>query len=127
MHRRYQTARGCRRPAFATTLGLVTLAWVGAASARCGDAPGDAAAVAAVRTAVEMQCPCAGAVDRGSYMRCAKGVIEDAKNRGILPPACASSVKRRAKEWNFGLRSSVTCLLTNASGRTRWSGEEVGT
>ena len=44
------------------------------ALAKCGDNPGDAAAVAATRAQVDAQCPCGSAMKHGDYVRCARSV-----------------------------------------------------
>lgn len=122
MYRKSIAAPPWRRFLFAVVLGCaVLLACSGAASARCGDAPGDEAAKAVVRAAIEAQCPCASATDRGSYIRCAKGVIDQAKTDGTLPRACASAVKKCAKKSTCGRPGSVTCCRTTASGKVKCS------
>lgn len=116
------TASLIRRLAIHAAFGcLLTVAWSGVASARCGDDPGDEAAKAAVRADVEAQCPCAAATDRGSYIRCAKGVIKAAVDGGTLPRACSSAVKRCATKSTCGRPGSVTCCRTTASGKVKCS------
>jgi hypothetical protein len=101
-------------------IGLLTLAWSDAASARCGDEPGDAAAITAVRAAMEAQCPCAAATDRGTYVRCAKGVVAQAFSQGTLSRSCASSVKKCATKSTCGRPAGfVTCCATTSSGKTK--------
>jgi hypothetical protein len=95
---------------------LMAVAWSAAASAQCGAAPGDATAVAAVRSAINKRCPCASATDRGSYVRCVKGVINQAKRDGMLSLACVSSVKKCATRSTCGRPDSVVCCRTDASG-----------
>src|SRR5258705_6643043 len=75
----------CRRRAVALSLvAVVAIGWSAAASAKCGDAPGDAAAVATTRAAIESACPCAAASDHGAYVRCAKDVVNTAIGTGDL-------------------------------------------
>ena len=101
---------------------LVSVACASSASARCGDDPGDEAAKAAVRAAVESQCPCANAVDRVSYLRCAKDVIAQAVSAGTLQRACSSAVKRCATKSTCGRPPGyVTCCRTTATGKTKCS------
>ena len=99
----------------------VLLAGAGrAASASCGEAAGDAAAISAVRASMEERCPCAAATDRGAYTRCAKRVVEEAVTANQLPAYCAATVKRCATKSTCGRDpGAVTCCRTTSSGRTK--------
>jgi hypothetical protein len=112
----------CRRLIWCLGMtGLVSLGWSAALQAKCGDAPGDPAAIAAARAAIEAQCPCAGATSRGDYVRCAKGVVNAAVADGTLPRNCAGTVKRCASKSTCGRPTYVTCCRTTASGKTKCS------
>ena len=64
------------------------------AAARCGEKPGDAAAVAAVESVVTAQCRCCGAA--APYRRCVAAVVRQAVRARSLPSTCKSKVKRDA-------------------------------
>jgi len=103
---------------------LAAIVWLGwscpAYAARCGTVPGDAAALAATRAAMNAQCPCATATDRGDYVRCAKGVVAQAVEQGMLPQHCASAAKKCATRSTCGRPAGwVTCCRTTASGKTK--------
>src|SRR5581483_413171 len=89
-----------------------------AAHARCGDAPGDAAAVAATRAQVQAQCSCASAVKHSDYVKCARQVAQAAVATGALAPSCQSSVQKCASRSTCGRSGAVTCCVTNRSGKT---------
>ena len=110
----------CRRLPIALSLAaVVAIAWSAAASAKCGDDPGDAVAVAATRAAIESACPCAAASDHGAYVRCARGVVSTAVGTGDLPRSCAGSVKKCVSKSTCGRPGYVTCCRTSASGKTK--------
>src|SRR5262249_24399465 len=89
------------------------------ATATCGSAPGDAAALADVRSLVEQQCDCASAVSRKTYLRCVAAVIEVAVSQRRLPVSCASAVKKCATKSTCGRPCAVTCCRTKANGQTK--------
>jgi hypothetical protein len=89
------------------------------AMAKCGDAPGDAAAIAAVRASIAAQCPCATALSRADYVRCGKTVVSDAVALGTLPRTCAGTVKKCVTKSTCGRPGAVTCCRTTASGRSK--------
>ena len=53
----------------------------------CGDMPGGATALAAVRADVADQCNCATSISHGAFVRCAKHVIERAVALDLRPRA----------------------------------------
>jgi hypothetical protein len=92
-----------------------------ARASHCGQAAGDDAAKATVRTSIALHCPCAGG-SRSAFLRCAKGEIEQAVAHGPLPAYCASTVKRCVTRSTCGRPPGwVTCCRTNATGRTTCS------
>lgn len=112
----------CRRLGVCLGLAAIVLVgWSGAARAKCGDAPGDAAAIAAVRAAIAIQCPCASAVSHGAYVRCAKDVVNAAVGNSTLARNCAGKVKKCATKSTCGRPGYVTCCRTTASGKTKCS------
>ncbi len=100
--------------------GFVVLATVLAvtppALARCG--PGDAAAVADARTAVETACGCATTRSHAIYVACANGTVKQRIAASLLPRRCGAAVERCAMRSTCGKRGVVTCCLTR-KGRTR--------
>lgn len=100
------------------TLGIGMLA---RAEARCGDDPGDAAAVAAARAEVDATCDCAGSETHGAYVGCAAGVANARAEANLLPRNCKGRVKRCAARSTCGKPGFVTCCRTNARGKTRCS------
>lgn len=86
-------------------------------AARCGSDPGDAAAIAATRELVDSQCDCAGAPTHGDYVKCARQVVDAAKNSG-LRKSCASSVLRCASKSICGRPNAVTCCRTTSLAKT---------
>jgi len=99
----------------------LTIGLVAQAEARCGDAPGDAAAVAAARDDVETTCDCAGAATHGAYVSCAAGVANARAEANLLPHNCKGQVKRCAARSTCGKPGAVTCCRTSARGTTRCS------
>lgn len=91
------------------------------AEARCGDAPGDAAAVAAARAEVDTVCDCAGAATHGAYVSCAAGVVNARAQADLLPRNCKGQVKRCAARSTCGKPGFVACCRTSARGKTRCS------
>jgi len=99
---------------------MLSLGWSAEVrAARCGSMLGDDMAKATVRATMEMTCPCAAANSRGDYIRCAKGVVNQAVMDGVLPSYCASTVKKCATRSTCGRPPGwVTCCRTTASGKT---------
>jgi len=85
--------------------------------AKCGDAPGDDAAVTAARAGAEALCNCAGSTNHGQYVKC---VAAEAKRRSDLdssdpdhlPKNCAGAVKKCAAKSICGKPGFVTCCIT---------------
>jgi len=95
---------------------VVVLATARLSLAACGDDPGDAAAVAAARSALDSACPCATATAHGAYMSCARGSL--AMQSG-LRGECRAALTRCAAKSTCGRAGAVTCCRTRASGDTR--------
>jgi hypothetical protein len=92
---------------------LLASARVGLA-AKCGANPGDAAAVAAARQAVEDECNCAGSTNHGQYVKCAAGVANARASADppLLPKSCKGQVKKCAAKSTCGKAGFVTCCIT---------------
>ncbi len=114
--------RACWLFALPLVLGVVRPAFPG-----CGDEPGDAEAVAAVRAQAEATCPCATAASHGQYVRCVKQVANQAARTGQLPAGCRGAVARCAGRSTCGRPGALTCCRTTATGeqtcRTRRGAE----
>jgi hypothetical protein len=98
---------------------LLLLGAVGHAGARCGDGPGDAAAIAAARTQIETDCNCAGAPSHGVYVRCASRVVNQRAGAGTLRRVCKGTVVRCVGRSTCGKPGFVTCCRPAARGGTR--------
>jgi hypothetical protein len=59
----------------AVVLGVLVMAVPGLAAAACDVTGADAGMLAAARAAVDAACPCAEAIGRGPYRRCANDVV----------------------------------------------------
>lgn len=92
------------------------------AQARCGDLPGDGAAVAATRAEIAAVCGCPDARgSRSGYLACARGIVKNNVTLGSLPRACRTDVLRCVSKSTCGRPGAVTCCRTNARGRTTCS------
>ena len=67
-----------------------------AASAACGDDPGDATAVAAAQAAVGAQCDCCALGSRPRALRCIRPLLKAEARAGRLSRGCARTVARDA-------------------------------
>jgi hypothetical protein len=99
--------------------GVLALSFViGAAQAglaKCGDDPGDAAAVLAARQQVEADCHCATAPNHGDFVKCAAGVANQRSSgpSPTLPKNCKGAVTKCAAKSTCGKPGSpVTCCIT---------------
>ena len=84
--------------------------------ARCGDDPGDAAAIAATRAAVETGCPCASAEHHSAYVRCAAKAARSAILSGDLRAECRGVVRKCAARSTCGRPGAITCCRIDYSG-----------
>jgi hypothetical protein len=92
------------------------------AQARCGDAPGDAAALAAARAAVQTSCGCpTTAGSRAGFLSCARGVAANRVAAGLLPGSCRASVMKCANKSTCGKPGALSCCRTNRFGQTSCS------
>jgi len=98
-----------------------TLLWATslALAAKCGEAPGDLAAVEAARDAVRAGCDCEVA-SRAAYMGCVGGVIADRVDGGELPKSCRGAVRQFASRSTCGRADVVACCLKK--GDRPWKG-----
>jgi hypothetical protein len=87
----------------------------GIGHAKCGDNPGDAAAVAAARQDVEDTCDCAGSTNHGQFVKCAAGVANTRAGANQLPKNCKGAVKKCAAKSTCGKPGFVTCCVTKNS------------
>src|SRR4030095_1227065 len=93
----------------------------GQAQAKCGDNPGDDAAVAAARAQVATDCPCGSFTNNGQYVKCAKTVAIDRVGAMTLPSNCKGAVIKCAAKSTCGKPGFVTCCKTSGSGKTTCS------
>src|SRR5262245_66524983 len=102
-------------------LGAILLGIFSSAPARatCGDAPGDAAAVADARAQVEDDCDCAAATSRREYVDCAKAVVAERVAQNLLTAECRGAVRRCAARSTCGRPGAVTCCRTRPNGATK--------
>ena len=84
--------------------------------AKCGDDPGDAAKVLAVRQLAATSCDCSSFTNHGLYVKCVKGVASDQAGLGNLPVQCKSSVTKCAAHSICGKPGFVTCCITSDKG-----------
>lgn len=107
---------------FAAVVGalLIQLALPAVGWAACGDAPGDAADVAAARADVDATCDCAAAASHAAYVRCASGVLAVRTASGRLSSSCKSALRRCASRSTCGRPGAVTCCrITTRGSRCR--------
>jgi predicted dienelactone hydrolase len=76
----------------------------------------DERALVAVRAATESSCPCASALSRGKYRRCAKAAIDAAIDGATLRAECRKDAIRIAKGATCGT-TQVACGSYDADGR----------
>jgi hypothetical protein len=106
--------------------GLLALSFVFVVSDRalakkCGDDPGDNAAVAAARAQVATDCPCGSAANHGEHVRCAAQVANALADADALPKSCKGEVVKCAAKTTCGKPGFVTCCRTNSKGQTKCS------
>ena len=89
------------------------------AQAKCGDAVGDDAAVAAARVQANADCPCASFDNHGQYVKCVKGVAIARADNMTLPKNCKGSVIKCAAKSTCGKPGFVTCCKTTATGKVK--------
>jgi dienelactone hydrolase len=68
----------------------------------------DQRALATLRTDTETQCPCASAVSRGAFQKCARGVVRTSLGSGALRAACRRTATRIDRGAVCG-STKVTC------------------
>ena len=99
--------------------GLLAISFlVGAAQgayAKCGDQPGDTAAVLAAREQVQSDCNCAGGARHGDFVSCAAGIATMRVDNSLLPPNCKGAVKKCAAHSVCGKGRAVTCCITKGT------------
>jgi polyvinyl alcohol dehydrogenase (cytochrome) len=94
-----------------------------APSDRCdegGSAPGDAAALGAVASAAEVNCPCAavaGGDDHAAYVHCVRDVVATAIRAGTLRARCRGRAVRAAELSTCGRSGAVVCCERAAGAR----------
>jgi hypothetical protein len=113
---------------------LAALLVIGAAPvfAKCGDQPGDNAAVLAAREDAATSCPCVSFTNHGQYVKCVKGVANtrsglDSSDPNFLPKDCKSAVVRCAAHSVCGKSGFVTCCIpdTNAIPKCKTKRDEM--
>jgi hypothetical protein len=105
--------------AFGTTFLFFLLALPSFGWARCGDLPGDAAALADARAAIEATCSCSGLPTHGAYVACARGVLSQRVGAGLLSQACGATVRQCATRSSCGVPGAVACCIITSAGKTR--------
>ncbi len=88
-----------------------------ASASRCTDE----AAVAAARTAANVQCDCTGAKNHGQYVKCVGDVAKAMAGTGALPQECKGEVTRCAAKSTCGQNGAVTCCRVDRRGKVRCS------
>jgi len=78
-------------------------------------------AVAATRTMVDAQCPCATATSHREYVRCVAVAVKSAMARGSLPKQCRRAVVHCAAQSTCGRPGFVSCCRTTANGVAKCS------
>ena len=79
------------------------------------------AAVAATRTMVDAQCPCATATSHREYVKCVAGAAKSAMASGSLPKQCRRAVVHCAAQSTCGRPGFVSCCRTTAKGVAKCS------
>src|SRR3990172_6778497 len=93
-------------------VGVAILAAVPARGfAACGDEAADWQALAETRTQIEIACPCAAAITRASYRRCAVEVAEAQVRQGLLRAECREAIRRCSAKSPCGRPAFVACCL----------------
>jgi hypothetical protein len=87
-----------------------------AQAVKCGDMPGDEAAVIAARTDAASTCNCATSTNHGAYVSCVAGVAKARVTALTLPKSCAGAVKKCAAHSTCGKAGFVTCCVTSSKG-----------
>jgi hypothetical protein len=97
--------------------GLLVVAAAPSAFAKCGDDPGDEAAVAAARAQAEIDCPCATATNHGQYVKCVAQVAKERSKAdpSLLPKNCKGVVKKCAAKSTCGKPDAVHCCVTKGN------------
>jgi len=90
---------------------------IGDARAACNDS----VALASMRAAADLQCPCATAVGHAPYVHCVARVAKAEVKSGSLPKQCRAAIVRCAKKSTCGAAGFVTCCRTSAKGTTKCS------
>ena len=88
---------------------LVLALFPGLAWGACGDGAGHAQALAEARAAIEIECPCGAATDRGGYRRCVGQALQRRIARLQLPATCAATVLKCAVRSTCGRPGFVAC------------------
>lgn len=78
-------------------------------------------AVAATRTMVDAQCPCATATSHREYVKCVAVATKSAMASGSLPKQCRRAVVHCAAQSTCGRPGFVSCCRTTAKGVAKCS------
>src|SRR5262249_34425745 len=101
----------------AVALMLMFVSTVGPARAACAVTGADAAAVAAGRDAIDAGCPCAAAVSRRDYRRCATDVVNARITAALLSRGCRRDTLKHAKLSICGWPGAAVCCRVRPDGR----------
>ena len=85
---------GCRISFLLPALVLVVVAADPALAVKCLDAAGDAAQIAAARTAIDLACNCFDTASPGEYARCTGAGVNDRAEMMLLRNECKGTVKK---------------------------------
>jgi hypothetical protein len=104
--------------AVATLAGCFSWAPPGWAAVKCIDDAGDAAQIAAARTAIDAACGCFGFPSRGLYRACVSGIVNDRVDMSLLRGPCKGTVKKIYTKSVCGLEQpNVPCIRKSPSDR----------
>jgi hypothetical protein len=87
--------------------------------AACDATSANAAFVASARDAIDDACPCAAAVSRREYRRCATDVVNARVGAGLLSRGCRREALKHAKLSICGWPGAAVCCRVRPDGRER--------
>lgn len=102
-----------------TLVAAVLVAGSVSAHAACDAGGVDAAAVTAARDQIDADCPCASAVARSTYRRCATDVVRGLVLSAELETRCRREALKHAKLSTCGRPGAAVCCRVRPDGRTR--------
>ncbi len=89
-------------------------------AAKCGEQPGELAALAAVRADIEANdCPCAQFVSHSAYVGCVRNAVFLRILSGELPAACRKDAIRCASKSSCGRPQLAPCCIFTSLGKRK--------